>query len=160
MIIKAEIAELKQTNWRECLVRFAAGGLITAGAGMIADAYGPKVGGLFLAFPAIFPATLTMIAKHEREKKERQGVSGHRRGIDAAGVDAFGAAMGSVGLIAFALLGWRLLPEQPPGFVLLLAAAAWFNVAVATWLIWKRRHRIRLLIAGRRRAGTLKGEMP
>ena len=28
---------------------------------------------LFLAFPAIFPASATLIEKHEKEKKEREG---------------------------------------------------------------------------------------
>jgi len=152
MIVKADIAGLKQTNWQECLVRFAAGGLITAGAGMIADRYGAGIGGLFLAFPAIFPATLTMLAKHEREKKEEHGLSGEQRGIDAAGVDAFGAAMGSVGLAAFGFVGWRLLPVLTAGLALPLAAAAWLGVAVVTWAVWKRRRRGKSGAAKRGRA--------
>ena len=34
-----------------------------------AKRYGPGVAGLFLAFPAIFPAGATLIEKHEKEKK-------------------------------------------------------------------------------------------
>jgi hypothetical protein len=30
---------------------------------------GPRVGGLFLAFPAIFPASATLVEKHEKQKK-------------------------------------------------------------------------------------------
>ena len=38
---------------------FFFGGLITAVAGVIAQRFGPIIGGLFLAFPAIFPASAT-----------------------------------------------------------------------------------------------------
>ncbi len=51
-------------------IRFLFGGLITVAAGIIAKRFGPGIGGLFLAFPAIFPASATLIEKHEKEKKE------------------------------------------------------------------------------------------
>jgi Protein of unknown function (DUF3147) len=50
-------------------VRFLFGGICTVGAGLIARRYGPGIGGLFLAFPAIFPASATLIQTHEKEKK-------------------------------------------------------------------------------------------
>jgi len=62
---------------------------------MIAKKFGPEVGGLFLAFPAIFPATATLLEKHEKQKKQRKGLNGTKRGRLAAGVDAAGAAMGA-----------------------------------------------------------------
>jgi hypothetical protein len=37
-------------------------GAITAAAGLIAGLYGPTIGGLFLAFPSILPASLTLVA--------------------------------------------------------------------------------------------------
>jgi hypothetical protein len=49
-------------------VRFALGGFATVAAGLVADLWGPAAGGLFLAFPAIFCATATLIEKHERER--------------------------------------------------------------------------------------------
>jgi hypothetical protein len=51
------------------------------------------VGGLFLAFPAIFPASATLVEKHEAENKKRRGLSGMVRGREAAALDAAGAAM-------------------------------------------------------------------
>jgi Protein of unknown function (DUF3147) len=69
-------------------LRFVLGGLATIVAGLIAEHWGPLVGGLFLAFPAIFCATATLIEKHERERKQNCGLAGHRRGSDAAGLDA------------------------------------------------------------------------
>jgi hypothetical protein len=53
---------------------------------------------LFLVFPAIFPASATLIEKHERQRKQEKGLRGQERGIDAAAVDAMGAALGSVAL--------------------------------------------------------------
>ena len=71
MKIEINFAALARSKWYEYLVRFAFGGLITALAGIIAKRYGPGVGGLFLAFPAIFPATATLLEKHEKHRKER-----------------------------------------------------------------------------------------
>ena len=44
----------KKTKWHEFALSFAFGGAIRV-AGLIANKWGPGVGGLFLAFPAIFP---------------------------------------------------------------------------------------------------------
>src|ERR1051326_6710222 len=103
MIIKVDPSALKRTKWHEYLVRFAFGGLITTAAGIIAKKFGPEAGGLFLAFPAIFPASATLIEKHEIERKAKKGLAGVTRGRQAASVDAAGAAMGSIGLLVFAL---------------------------------------------------------
>ena len=43
---------------------------------MIAPKWGPGIGGLFLAFPAIFPASDTLIEKHERRRKQKKGLQG------------------------------------------------------------------------------------
>jgi hypothetical protein len=60
-------------------------------AGMIAKAFGPVVGGLFLAFPAIFRASATLIEKPERQQKDRW------RAAESVSVDATGSAIGSIG---------------------------------------------------------------
>ena len=44
--------------------------------GIIAKKFGPGMGGLFLAFPAIFPARATLVEKHEKEKKQQAGMEG------------------------------------------------------------------------------------
>src|SRR3979409_1784017 len=113
MQIKVDFSTLGRTKWHDYAVRFLFGGLITAVAGIIAKKFGPGIGGLFLAFPAIFPASATLIEKHERQRKQKEGLHGRGRGTDAAAVDAFGAAMGSVGLMAFAGICWWLIPRSP-----------------------------------------------
>ena len=84
MLVKCKLSALKETSGSEYLVRFGLGGMTTLVAGLIADRYGPTVGGLFLAFPAIFCASATMIEKHERKHKQQRSLQGTRRGRDAA----------------------------------------------------------------------------
>jgi len=138
MRVRFDTAALRQTKWHQYAIRFLFGGLITAAAGIIAKQYGPVIGGLFLAFPAIFPAGATLIEKHEKVKKQKAGMSGTVRGRQAASVDAAGAAMGSVGLLVFALLVWEFVSRHRSWIVLLVATAAWLVVSVLIWQLRKR----------------------
>jgi hypothetical protein len=108
MIVRLNPSALRDIRWYEYVVRFALGGAMTVIAGLIASRFGPVIGGLFLAFPAIFPASATLIEKHERERKEKAGLSGARRGKEAAALDSAGAVLGSLGLAAFAIVIWLL----------------------------------------------------
>jgi Protein of unknown function (DUF3147) len=138
MRIEIDPSALKKNRWYEFAVRFLFGGLITAATGLIAKEFGPGVGGLFLAFPAIFPASATLIEKHEKQKKERAGLHGSARGRKAAAADAAGAAIGSLGLLAFAWLVQRLLPSHSPWQVLLGSTGIWLAVCLLLWQIRKR----------------------
>ncbi len=138
MHIKVDPSVIGQTRWYEYAVRFLFGGLITAVAGIIAMKFGPAIGGLFLAFPAIFPASATLIEKHEKEKKEAQGLSGTRRGREAASIDAAGSAMGSVGLLVFALIVWQFASRYSTWMVLTGGTVAWLTVSVLIWYVRKR----------------------
>ena len=138
MQIKVDLSVLGQTKWHEYAVRFLFGGLITALAGIIAKKFGPGIGGLFLAFPAIFPASATLIEKHEKQKKEKEGLQGTQRGREAASIDAAGSAMGSIGLLVFALLVWQFVPSHSTWFVLTGATVAWLTVSVLIWHVRKR----------------------
>ncbi len=111
-------------------------------AGLLAKRYGPVFGGLFLAFPAIFPASATLVEKHERQKKEKRGLNGTARGRLAAALDARGAALGAVGLACFALALWRTLPEWNAAACFGAALAAWLGVSRLMWLGWKKRHNL------------------
>jgi hypothetical protein len=138
VIIKLDTSTVRETRWYEYVLRFLFGGLITAVAGVIAERFGPVIGGLFLAFPAIFPASATLIEKHQREKKEMKGLSGKQRGRDAAALEASGAAIGSIGLLLFAALVWALLPQHRPSFVLIGATCAWGVASAGIWRLRKR----------------------
>src|SRR5947209_9435014 len=138
MKIHVELDVVRQTKWYEYALRFLFGGLITATAGIIAQKFGPEIGGLFLAFPAIFPASATLIEKHEKQKKQRVGLAGTTRGTEAASVDASGSAIGSIGLFGFALLVWRFLPGHNSWLVLNAATLVWLMTSVLIWQIRKR----------------------
>ena len=141
MQIKIDTSVLGETKWSDYALRFLFGGLITAAAGLIAKKYGPGVGGLFLAFPAIFPASATLIEKNAREEKQKTGLSGTRRGRMEAAVDAAGASIGTLGLLIFAVLIWRLMPGHRPWMVLLSATVVWLVFSVMAWKIRKVRKR-------------------
>ena len=133
MSIQIDLKSLKITKPHEYAIRFLFGGLVTACTGLIAKRYGPVVAGLFLAFPAIFPATATLIAKHEKQRKRQAGYDGTSRGRAAVAVDAAGTSLSALALIAFAIVVWRLLPSTSPVATLGLAALAWATVAVLLW---------------------------
>lgn len=149
--IHLDVAATGRTRWYEYALRFGFGGAITAGAGLVAKHWGPEVGGLFLAFPAIFPASATLIEKHEKEKKNKAGFDGRSRGRLAAGLDAAGAVLGSFGLMAFAIVVWSLIADRRTWLVLLCATFVWLLVSGTLWYLrktklgmrgldWRRHH--------------------
>ena len=134
MNIRMNPSALRETRWHEYLTRFVLGGLATVATGAIANVFGPETGGLFLAFPAIFCASATLIEKHERERKENVGLRGTRRGKEAAALDAAGAALGSLGLLAFGAAIWLLAPRSA-WLALVVGSAAWFAISMFLWSI-------------------------
>jgi hypothetical protein len=138
MTVRIHARGLHETTLQEYAARFLLGGLMTVIAGLIAEKYGPATGGLFLAFPAIFPASATLVEKHERKRKQNFGLRVARRGTDAAGADAAGASIGSVGLMAFAAFLAATLPILWPVAALAAGFVIWCAVSVAGWLFWKR----------------------
>jgi hypothetical protein len=118
---RAEPERARKTTPKEYAIRFAFGGIVTASVGIVATAFGPGVAGLFLAFPAILPASMTLIEKHEHRK--------------AAGLDALGAAAGSVGLVGFAFVVWGLSPRAAAWLVLLAAMIVWLGISLGIWWI-------------------------
>ena len=138
MSVGIRLSALRETKWYEFAVRFAFGGLVTVAAGVIAAQFGPVVGGLFLAFPAIFPASATLAEKHECQRTEKRGLDGERRGREVASEDAEGAALGSLGLVASGGVVWWLAPRLSAWVVLVGATLAWCGVAVLAWNIRKK----------------------
>jgi hypothetical protein len=138
MRIEANLWALKQTTVRQHATRFVLGGAVTVAAGLIARRWGPVIGGLFLAFPAIFPASATLIESHEMQRKRQIGRDGRRRGREAAALAALGASLGAMGLVAFAVALWRILPKLSSWMALGLAVVAWAMVSGMLWVVRKR----------------------
>jgi len=57
---------------------------------------------------------------------------------DAAALDALGAALGAVGLAAFAAVLWRFLPGHSSWGTLGLAVVAWMVTSSMLWVLRKR----------------------
>src|ERR1700733_4546888 len=98
-MIKVDLLSLKETKPHEYAMRFVFGGICTVLAGLIAKRFGPVIGGLFLAFPAIFPAGASLIEDHEKKRKAEYGFDGTIRSRMAASEDAAGASLGCIGLM-------------------------------------------------------------
>lgn len=137
MRISLDFSSLRRVEVHEYALRFLLGGLVTVATGLIAHSFGAAIGGLFLAFPAIFPASCTLVEKHEAEKKKSRGLKGTVRGRRAAALDSFGAALGCIGLAGFAVVGWRCFPTYPAVLVLLGASFTWLVSSLAAWRIRK-----------------------
>jgi hypothetical protein len=138
MKVSLHLPGIKRAKWHEWVLRFVLGGAVTVATGLIAHRYGPVFGGLFLAFPSIFPAGVMVIEKHETEKKRKAGFEDPASGRKAAALEARGAIAGAAGLAAFALLVWLALPTSKPAVVLAAASALWLSVALLLWWLEKK----------------------
>jgi uncharacterized membrane protein (GlpM family) len=117
--VRASWARVRQTSAREHAERFVLGGVVAAVAGWIGHRFGPIAGGLFLAFPSILPASLTLVEEHE--------------GRAEAAAEARGAVAGSAGLAVFALVVWLAAERWGLAPALALATAAWLAVSSVLW---------------------------
>lgn len=134
MSIRVKLSALKDSSWREYLARFLFGAIATVATGLISKVFGAAMGGLFLAFPAIFPASATLVEKHERQRKERKALRGEQRGRDAVVLEAIGAVKGSAGMFVFGLVIW-LGAAAMPWLALVGALVTWTIVSVVMWLL-------------------------
>jgi hypothetical protein len=101
-----ELGNLRKVRFRDCAIRF-----------------GHKIGGVFLAFPAILPASLTLVA--------------HKESDHHASINAEGAVLGGIALVGFSLTAYLFLPRIG-AWALLVAGAIWAMVAVALYFIARR----------------------
>jgi hypothetical protein len=137
MLIRISFSSLGEGRWYEHVVRFLLGGAATVITGLIGTWWGPRVGGLFLAFPAMLCASATLVQSHERRRKKEAGLEGEKRGEDAAALDAAGAGLGSIGLAAFAVTV-LLTDGSAPWGSLALACLVWAVTAGCCWWAYKR----------------------
>jgi hypothetical protein len=138
MFVQVKLQALANVKWTDVAIRFLFGGAITAITGLLAQYFGPIFGGLFLAFPAIFPASVTLLAKKETETKEKHGLKGIRLARLAAALEARGAIFGCIGLGCFGLTTWKLLPAGNAVGALASATAGWLAVSIGLWALARK----------------------
>ena len=138
MMVQVDLSSLKSTKPHEYAIRFFFGGLLTMLTGLIAKEYGPVIGGLFLAFPAIFPASVTLIEKHEKQKKQKVGYDGTNRGRNAASLEAAGTSTGALSLVFFAFILYRCLPVYSAWLMLIIAGLSWLALSGLFWFLRKK----------------------
>ena len=131
-IVGFQAKKLRDVQPRHLAIRFAFGAAVSVVASVCGVVFSPVVGGMFLAFPAILPASLTLL-----EEKE---------GTKAAVEDVGGAVLGSVGLVAFAVLAAVLFTLTLDAFVFASATAGWVVLSIGLYLIgallrWRARVR-------------------
>ena len=138
MRVRLYFQSLKATTPAEYATRFLYGGTVTLLASLVDRKWGPVVGGLFLAFPGIFPPSASLVEQHKIKREAAQGKHGILSARREASVEATGASMGALGLAAFAAVLWRRLPHHGAAGSLALAFLAWLVVSVLCWLIRER----------------------
>ena len=119
--IRISLRDVRRVPLRDLAVRFAFGAGISTVASLIAILAGARAGGLMLAFPAILPATLTLLEREESARKAEDA--------------DFGSVLGALGLAAFAAVAWWLLPRVGAGVALVAAALAWLATASGCFFV-------------------------
>ena len=136
MRLKLKLDSLKETKPTEYVSRFVFGGVVTVLAGFVADHYGPVLGGLFLAFPGIFPAGVSLVEKHKTLREKAEGKLGIWSARGQASVEATGASVGTLGLMGFAVVLWQGLPTHNFLPMIFTATGTWIAVSSLFW--WTR----------------------
>ena len=114
-------SEIAEHGVKDYAVRFGFGAGIALIAGLLGMWLGPKFGGVFLGFPAILPASLTLIQKKD--------------GKEQAAIDSEGAVLGAIAFVVYAVVvtlaitRWTVLPT------VIVALLVWVAVAIALYAL-------------------------
>jgi hypothetical protein len=119
-----DLSKLSKIRPKDLVVRFGFGAAISLVAGLISLAFGATAGGMFLAFPAILPASLTLI-----EKKE---------GTEAAIHDLDGTILGAAALGPFALAAGVGLRNASAALALPAALATWLGASLIAYVLVRK----------------------
>ena len=118
-----DLGKLRGIRWPEVALRFAMGALISGAAAALAHYLGDRIGGMFLAFPAILPASLTLA--NEKDGKR------------AAAAEDAGAVFGVLALFPFAavVFAWSI---TAPAYAVPAALIVWGVTAFGLYEVWRR----------------------
>ena len=113
--------KVRDVNAKQLAARFALGAAVSIVAGVISHLQGARFGGVFLAFPAILPASLTFVQDKE--------------GSRTADRDALGAVLGGFALVVFAAVGESMFGRHNSAEVLALALAGWLVASIIFYAV-------------------------
>ena len=108
---KLDLEKFVEVDLGDLLIRFAFGFAVSVVAAIVVKAMGAAVGGMLLAFPAILPATTTLLER--------------RQGLAQATADVRGATVGAIAMVAFAVIAWQLMGRAGPTAALAAASGGW-----------------------------------
>jgi len=139
MLLRLQTTSLRETTPMEYAKRFVFGGAVTVVATLISKRFGPVIGGMFLAFPGIFPGGLSLVEKHKSQREAEAGKTGVISARREAAVEATGASAGALGLVGFAaVLSGGLSRGFGLGSVLVVAGVVWAGVSWCGWWVRER----------------------
>jgi predicted membrane protein len=118
--IRLRPAKLREVRLHSLAVRFAFGAAVSLLAGLVTVLFGPRAGGVWLAFPAILPAGLTLIERREGRREADRGVRG--------------SVLGAIGMVAFAVTVYVMVPLAGRLAALLAALLVWLVVTLGLYL--------------------------
>jgi len=116
-----DFSRLGNVRLKDYVVRFGLGATISVCAALLGQVVSVRFGGVFLAAPAILPASLTLIQEEE--------------GTRQADRNAIGAVLGGGALTVFAGVGEFAFGRVPAGVALLLAVIGWVGAALLLYVL-------------------------
>jgi hypothetical protein len=128
------------TPLKDYAIRVALGGVVSVAAALIGVWTTSRLGGVFTAFPAILPASLTLI--------------GEKQGREQSAEDAEGGTLGAIAFVVAAAFIAATVTHLAGAASLLLALGLWLALAVGLYGFCVRAGLLRTYTADQKRGDS------
>jgi len=118
---RLDLSRMRQIKLKDYAIRFVLGGAVSVIAALIGQWMTPRFGGVFMAFPAILLASLTLIGKEQ--------------GYEQSAEDAEGGVLGAIAFVGSAAFIAATVEALLGAISLLIALVIWLGVAVGLYLL-------------------------